>query len=76
MNTNKSNINQLQNDRLEQDKKCSYTPRTFGAFPEQLEFDFGPEFTMAASKTEAEINAHETKPEHRNNYAVSKKTRK
>lgn len=76
MNTNKSNVSQMQNEKLEQDKKCSYTPRTCGALYCQLEFDFGPEFIKAASKTEAETNAHETKPEHRNNDAVSKKTRK
>jgi hypothetical protein len=73
MNTNKSNVSQMQNDKLEQDNKCSYTPRTCGAICEQFEFDFGPEFTKALSKTKAETNAHEIQLKGRINKAVSQK---
>lgn len=53
--------------------KQSYTPRTCGAICEQLEFDFGPEFTTALSKTKVETNAHEIQLKGRINTTVSKK---
>jgi hypothetical protein len=55
--------------------KLSYTPRTCGAFPEQLEFDFGPEFSRAVSENEVETTTNKNKPKTQGYEAVSLKTR-
>jgi hypothetical protein len=54
----------------------SYTPRTCGAFREQLEFDYGPEFTSAVSENEVETTTNKNKPKTQGYEAVSLKTRR
>jgi hypothetical protein len=35
----------------------SYTPCTYGAFGEQLEFDFGPDFSSPATELDSDTNS-------------------
>jgi hypothetical protein len=53
-----------------------YTPRTCGAFCEQLEYDYGPEFTIAVSENKNETTTHKDKPKTQGYEAVSLKTRR
>jgi hypothetical protein len=55
-------------------KELTYTPRTFGALHEQLEFDFGPEFIGVPTKTTTETNSKGKQLRSHNNKVVSKKT--
>lgn len=46
-----------QPEAKEQKAKDTYTPRTYGAAPVQLEFDFGPEFACCACEVIYEFNS-------------------
>jgi hypothetical protein len=56
--------------------KTTDTPRTCGAFCEQLEYDYGPEFTIAVSENKNETTTHKDKPKTQGYEAVSLKTRR
>jgi hypothetical protein len=43
-------------------EEMSYTPCTSGAFGEQLEFDFGPEFSRSASELCRDTNLTSEQP--------------
>lgn len=43
-------------------EEMSYTPCTCGAFGEQLEFDFGPEFSNPASELCSDTNSITEQP--------------
>jgi hypothetical protein len=57
-------------------KELSYTPRTCGALPVQLEFDFGPEFTGDAFEIGSESTTYNQYPESPCSKEVSLKTRR
>lgn len=75
MKTNKRKITETVKSQqaLNVTSEIFYTPRTFGALHEQLEFDFGPEFTEVDSETIVETNSKGVKHGGRNYNAVSKK---